>query len=269
MGLSDLLTVQGGLEKLRITAFEKGDYKTATESFLVLYNPTSFSESRSTKWLEEKNVNANSKEKSFRAVVSSKVTFEFMFDATGASPSSKNKPGTFTSENKTLAESATVFDATDLIIATNPTDSGQRHVNTALSEFFRITGTVKGETHQPHYLQINWGEFEFRGVLDSSTVNYKLFNTSGLPIRATLTANFVESISKEEEALKQKTESPDLTHYRIVKEGDSLPLISQRIYGDCSFYLELAKINKITNFRKLKVGQRIILPPIDKSSKTA
>lgn len=269
MGLSDLLTVQGALEKLRITAFTDGTYSTATESFLVLYNPTSFSESRSSKWLLEKNVNANSKEKSFRAVISSKVSFDFMFDATGASPTSKSKSGAFTSVNKSKAEGATAFDASDLILATCPTDSGQRHVDTAISEFFRITGTVKGDSHQPNYLQINWGAFEFRGVLESATVNYKLFNSSGLPIRATLSASFVESISKEEEALAQKTKSADLTHYRIVKEGDTLLLIAQRVYGDSSYYIELAKINRLANFRQLKVGQRIIHPPIDKKSKSA
>lgn len=269
MGLGDLLKVQGGLEKLRITAFQKGDYKTATESFIVLYNPTSFSQTWSAIWLKEKNVNANSKEKAFRANKSNQVSFEFMFDATDASPSSENKPGSFTSANKSAAEKATVNDATTLIKNTSPTDPGKRHVNAAIEKFFVIAYTVKGDSHQPNHLQINWGAFEFRGVLDSATVNYKLFNSSGLPIRATLTANFAESISKKEETLVQKTKSPDLTHYRIVMEGDTLPLISQRIYGEPSYYIELAKINNLTNFRKLKVGQRIIVPPIDKKSKSA
>jgi nucleoid-associated protein YgaU len=190
-----------------------------------------------------------------------------MFDATGASPSSENKAGPIDSVSKSKALNAVAIDATQLIKASGQ-NPGQRHVNDAITEFFRITGSVKGATHQPNYLQINWGAFEFRGVLDSVSVNYKLFNGSGLPVRATVTANFVESITKEEEALIQKKTSPDLTHYRIVKEGDTLTLISQMIYGDTSYYMELAKINKLKNFRKLKVGQRIIIPPIDQKSKS-
>ncbi|NOU16587.1 MAG: hypothetical protein HOO91_03390 [Bacteroidales bacterium] len=256
MGLSDLLTVGGGLEKLRITAFQDEEYKTTIGSFIVMYNPTTFSQTISTKWLDEKQVNTNGKEKSFRTNEPSKLTFDFMFDATCASPSSESKAG------------SSVFDAYTLIKNSDPTDSGKRHINDAIAKFFELTQKVNSETHKPSYLQINWGSFEFRGVLESATINYKLFNLSGLPIRATLTANFSESITKTEVAAEQKTESPDLTHYRIVNEGDTLPLLSQMMYGDPSYYMELAKINGLTNFRNIKVGQRIIFPPIDKSNKS-
>jgi len=51
-----------------------------------------------------------------------------------------------------------------------------------------------------------------------------------------------------------------------VKEGDKLPLMTFRIYGDSRYYLEVAKINNITNFRKLMVGSKIFFPPIQKTS---
>jgi hypothetical protein len=267
MGLSDLLKAGGGLEKLRITTFEDNNYAKATKSFLVMYNPTTFSETRNSQWLPEKNVNTNSKEKTFRGNKSDKVTFEFLFDATGASPSSENKAGIGTSTNKDLVKNLEAIDVWALIKASSD-DPSQRHVNGAISKFFEITQTVVGDIHTPNYIQINWGAYEFRGILDSATINYKLFNSSGLPIRATLSANFSESISKKEEAATQKTKSPDLTHYRILKEGDTLPLLSQMMYGDPSYYMELAKINGLTNFRNIKVGQRIIFPPIDKSNKS-
>lgn len=257
MGIADLLTVQGSLEKLKITAFSDDQYTSLVGCFLVMYNPTTFSETRSTQWLTERNVGSNSKEHVFRANKSDKVTFEFMFDATCASPSSENKAG------------SSELDAYTLIKNSSPDDPSKRNVSVAITAFFGIAYKVVGETHQPNYLQINWGQYEFRGVLDSATINYKLFNSSGLPIRATLSANFSESITKKEVAAEQKLKSSDLTHYRIVKEGDTLPLISQSVYGDSSYYMELAKINRLANFRKLKVGQRIILPPINKKSKSA
>jgi nucleoid-associated protein YgaU len=63
---------------------------------------------------------------------------------------------------------------------------------------------------------------------------------------------------------KENRSSPDLTHYRIVKAGDNLPLMTQRIYGDPKYYLEVARVNKLVNFRNLKPGQAIYFPPIEK-----
>jgi nucleoid-associated protein YgaU len=64
----------------------------------------------------------------------------------------------------------------------------------------------------------------------------------------------------------ENNSSPDLTHIRMVKDGDTLPLMSFRIYGDSKYYLEVAKANNITNFRKLTVGRKIFFPPIEKTS---
>jgi nucleoid-associated protein YgaU len=63
---------------------------------------------------------------------------------------------------------------------------------------------------------------------------------------------------------RENNSSPDLTHVRMVKEGDTLPLMTYRIYGDPKYYLEVAKANKINNFRKLKTGDIIIFPPLTK-----
>jgi len=51
----------------------------------------------------------------------------------------------------------------------------------------------------------------------------------------------------------------------MVKEGDNLPLMTYRIYGDPKYYLEVAKANGIANFRKLKAGQMIVFPPIERT----
>ncbi|MCK5703624.1 MAG: LysM peptidoglycan-binding domain-containing protein, partial [Cyclobacteriaceae bacterium] len=61
-----------------------------------------------------------------------------------------------------------------------------------------------------------------------------------------------------------RLQSPDLTHFKIVKEGETLPLIAKKIYGDSKYYLEIARVNNINNFRRLKTGQQLVLPPIDK-----
>ena len=38
-----------------------------------------------------------------------------------------------------------------------------------------------------------------------------------------------------------------------------------RIYGDASLYLEVARVNKLNDFRNIKAGDRISFPPLKKS----
>ena len=261
MGLGDLLEVTGGLEKLIITAYEKEDYTSLVGSYIVMYNPTTYSLCVSNEWYKSE-TKPDGKTKIFRGSKSDKVTFEFLFDATGASPPAEDKPGKG-SAGASFREGAT--SALKEIEETSK-EAGQRHVDTAIKKFFELTINTKSGTHLPNYLQLNWGKFEFRGVLDSSTTNYKLFNSSGLPIRATVNATFNENISKKEQQKDPGRESPDITHVRLVEEGDTLPMLANRIYGDSSFYLEIARINQLTNFRNLKKGKKTILPRLNKNA---
>lgn len=255
MGITDILNGFGGLEKLKITSFPDSNYTngSALESYVVMYNPTSYQYDYKLVWASEGQAGAPAAESAFRRNKSEGVSFEFLFDATAASPPGANVPGELSSK----VTAPVTISAIEKI----RTD---KHVEGAISEFFRIAQKVQADTHQPNFLQINWGAFEFRGVLESATVAYKLFNSSGLPIRASLTANFKQSISRTEQAQNPATNSPDLTHYRYVEEGTTLPLMTYRIYNDPSLYLEVARVNNLKNFRKLKAGVRLALPPVDK-----
>lgn len=97
-------------------------------------------------------------------------------------------------------------------------------------------------------------------------ITFKLFKPDGTPLRATAKAKFKGFVEDNLRIAQENNSSPDLTHVRIVKEGDTLPLMTHRIYGDSKYYLEVAKANQISNFRKLKVGQQIFFPPIEKVS---
>lgn len=265
MGLGDLLEVTGGLEKLIITAYEKEDYTSFVGSYIVMYNPTTYSLSVSNYWLVEKHSNPDGKTEVFRGNKPDKVTFEFLFDATGASPPGEDKPGLGSSANKSLIDRKGAVSALELIKGSSST-AGQQHVDIAIKEFFKLTTHTDGSTHLPSYLQLNWGNFEFRGVLDTATTNYKLFNSSGLPIRATVNATFAENVTKKEQQTEKGQTSPDITHVRSVEEGDTLPMLANRIYGDSSYYLEIARINQLTNFRNIKKGKKIILPRLNKNA---
>jgi len=48
----------------------------------------------------------------------------------------------------------------------------------------------------------------------------------------------------------------------IVKDGETLPDICQKIYGDSNYYIQIAKYNNLKKFRNLKDGDQLIFPPI-------
>lgn len=260
MALTDIAEPLGGLEKLKITAFEDDTYARATKTYVVMYNPTTYSTEIKTTWIPEEGVSPDGRQLQFRSNQSDKASFEFLFDATGASPPGNDTPGNVDlsylgdSVNASRGESVSAIE----IIRQD------KHVDRAIREFLNMAQTIQGDTHTPNYLQINWGAYQFRGVLTSATINYKLFNTSGLPIRATVSVTFQESISRQEQAAATSRSSPDLTHARVVQAGDTLPLLARKIYGDPSYYIEIARVNKLKNFRALKNGQQILLPPTKK-----
>jgi nucleoid-associated protein YgaU len=110
-----------------------------------------------------------------------------------------------------------------------------------------------------------WGTLQVkRCVLKSASIAYKLFKPNGIPLRAVITANFTDnSDDKTSQAIAQN-QSPDLTHVRLVKAGDTLPGLCYQIYDDPNYYLEVARANGIDNFRNLTPGTKIFFPPLEK-----
>jgi Contractile injection system tube protein len=119
--------------------------------------------------------------------------------------------------------------------------------------------------HKPRYLKLVWGaHFTFDCLLTNLDIQYTLYDAFGAPMRAKLNATFLQYIEEEYRVRTEKKESPDLTHYRQVNPADDLPLMTYEVYGNKKLYLQVAKVNNMTNFRKLKAGENIVFPPIDK-----
>ncbi len=120
----------------------------------------------------------------------------------------------------------------------------------------------EGDSHEPNIVQVVWGTFKFTGRLTSMATEYTLFKPTGEPLRAKVALAFTDYVSIKEEALKANRSSPDLTHSVEVKAGDTLPLLCFRIYKNSAYYMEIAKINGITNFRNIPPGARLHFPPL-------
>ena len=142
-----------------------------------------------------------------------------------------------------------------------------------INQFYKTVGWNE-KKHTIRYLSIIWGslqllrpnQFGFECMLKNASIQYKLFNADGTPLRALITATFTEALSDDKVALEYLKQSPDLTHIRIVKEGDTLPGLAYDIYGDLKYYFEVAKVNNLKDFRNILPGQKLIFPPFEKNT---
>lgn len=154
-----------------------------------------------------------------------------------------------------------IVDGTGIV----PLPSGVSDVDDYIGQFKDLVYAYQGSEHRPNYLKVTWGDgLTFTGICLSFTVAYSLFNPDGTALRATINLKLTESTDYKTKAKEAQKSSPDLTHLRTVKAGDTLPLMTYRIYGDSSYYLEVARANGLKSFTGIKPGDQIYFPPIKK-----
>ncbi|MCP5245929.1 MAG: LysM peptidoglycan-binding domain-containing protein [Burkholderiales bacterium] len=229
----------GRLEKILILAFddsekvESGGKAEANDSFEALINPETYTLEYKVKTDEEQGQGTSGAQSRFEYTMPEELTFEFLFDNTGIIDGIAKKEGIFDDVN---------------------------HFRKILTEY-------QGESHEPYHLKLVWGNLIFKGRAVELSITYKLFNPDGQPIRAVARAKFKGSIEEKKRAAKENRSSPDLTHVRKVKAGDTLPLMCYRIYGNPKYYLEVAEVNGLSNFRSLIPGTDLVFPPLEKTNK--
>jgi len=218
--------MSGGLKKLLIEAYKESDYSgSAAASFSVMFNPTSFSQKYEVEYEDRQGAGDSSSPQIFGKIKPQEYSFEFLFDGTG-----------------TAADKVDVQETVD--------------------RFLAVAGKLDGEIHRPMYLKLSWGALLSKCVLKSAETTYTLFKPDGYPLRAKVKATFAENVEDTLRVAEERKNSPDLTHRRIVREGDHLSLMCHSIYGDPGYYLEVARFNRLNNYRQLKAGQELLFPPL-------
>jgi hypothetical protein len=228
----------GKLEKMLILAFsdsekaENGGVNDADDMFEALINPESYTLQYKLKFSEgTQGQGTSGAQLKYEYTEPEEITFEFLFDNTG-------------------------------IIDGQPRAS----IAADLKKFKEVLIAYKGDSHEPRHFKLVWGENSiFKGRVTEVSINHKMFKPDGTPIRATATVKFRSSIEEQKRAAQENRSSPDLTHVRKVKFGDTLPLMCYRIYGDPKYYLQVAEANGLDNFRRLKPGTDIFFPPLVKT----
>ena len=137
-------------------------------------------------------------------------------------------------------------------------------VQKQVEKFQTLTG-YNGDIHRPNYLKVAWGTIQIkRCVLKSASIAYKLFKPDGTPLRATIAATFVDAVADQTRVALAQDSSPDLTHMRVLRAGETLAALCQQIYGDPALYLKVARANNLDAVRHLPAGTRVRFPPLQK-----
>jgi len=150
-----------------------------------------------------------------------------------------------------------VLDGTGVIGGT-----GTPSVRDQIKRLRDLAYTFDGEKHEAPVVEVLWGPLKFNARLESLDIDFTLFKPSGEPLRAKLNLGFVVFVSNEEAIRFSGFESPDLTHLVEVKAGDTLPMLCYKIYKDSAYYLAVARLNQLSNFRQLHPGQILRFPPL-------
>lgn len=214
------------LSTLKITGkIQAEDSSTSTIEFKAMFNPNSYTVNHKLNFDPKQAPGSSGGEPEFKNKEPETFTLEFMMDATGASKS-------------------------------------PIPIKDQVSKFNKVTTSMNGKTHRPNYLVVQWGTFIRECVLQSASITYTLFDMQGVPLRAKVNATFIERADSELNARESMLSSPDLTHEVIVKDGDLLPLITYKTYRNQKYYLQVARVNKLKNFRKLIPGTELFFPPL-------
>lgn len=233
------------LAKIKITAYKSSGFednkKISEGEFVTLVNPEGYSRSFKIKYKDQQASGTKAQQMKFEKIEPEDIELEFLFDKTGA------LPGTFKSTDDAGIK-----------------DEGKEGVWPDIEKFKKVVYNYKGEIHQPPYLIIQWGELLFKCVLREMTINFKLFRPDGTPLRAVAKAKFTSTVENELRVRQEARSSPDITHVRIVKAGDTLPMMAYQVYEDPSYYIQVARANNLYNFRYLEPGTKIFFPPIQK-----
>lgn len=220
------------LEKLTVTAHKDSNRNDLlAPKFEAMFNPTSYSQSLANKWDKKQGINASGAELEYVYGCASELNFKLLLDDTGV-----DEMGIFA--------------------------LGRDSLKARLKKFSDVAHAYNGSIHEPHYLLVEWGVLSFACRLSKAEITYTLFDRDGTPLRAELDVTFLADEDPETRAKRDGKTSPDLTHSRTVRRGDTLPLMVKEIYGSTAHYLDVARYNQLDDFRNLMPGQQILFPPV-------
>ncbi len=219
----------GQLEKLLVRAYSAPDYAEASllDTFESYVNPNEITLAYEMEYDSAQGSGTTGSRMDFKKVKPGDLSLSFFLDGTGA-------------------------------------NGVKIEVQEQVEKFQTVTG-YNGDIHRPNYLKVAWGTLQVkRCVLKSASIAYKLFKADGTPLRATIAATFVDAVEDQTRVALAQDASPDLTHVRVLRAGESLASLCEQIYGRPELYPKVARANGLDGLRHLPAGTRVRFPPLAK-----
>jgi hypothetical protein len=222
------------LAKLRIAAYSSSRRRASEHvgTFVAMFNPESFSRAYEIKYGSKQIPNSTAKELRYALSLPSELTLELWLDGTGVEESG----GTGSTRSQKVSE--------------------------RVKKFLNLAFHMNGKIHEPNYLWARWGNLDFRCRLGKVDITYTNFDRDGTALRAKLGITLISDVELKKRYIEEDKSSPDLTHRRIVRHGDTLPLLTKEVYGTSAYYLRVAQVNGLDDFRNLVPGQELVFPTI-------
>lgn len=153
---------------------------------------------------------------------------------------------------------------------------GSRTVKQISDKLFRMMevgdGRPPGGTRSaPPFVTFRWGAVDtFKAVCTSLTVAYQLFEPNGEPIRASVQLQLKQAAQASTASAASANRPQNPTTRAIagqgvhtVCDGDSLPSIAYRAYGDATRWRVIAEANDVDDPLRLRRGTPLVLPRLE------
>jgi len=226
----------GKLDKMKLQAYSDEQFsKKKGPPFSVLINPESYTIHYRIEHSENQGQGTSHPQLHFNKIKAQEIHFDFVFDSSGV-----------------VVDPAMVIGG----------ETG--NVIDKIETFKALMLNYQSEIHRPNFVALNWGTLLFKGQLTSMDVEYKLFKPDGTPIRAIVKADFRGYIEDNLRVALENPLSPDITHERRFNIHDRFPLMADEIYDNPNYYIDVAKANGLTGFRKITAGTKLFFPPVEK-----
>ncbi len=235
------------VEKMTITVMDGKRKGKEDGTITVMYNPEQYTQRRSVQLTKANAFGANGQESQIPSGDSDIVSFTLFFDTM----SSGSEVGGSMGDKVNFA-------ANSLLPSTEKTLDVSTYTR-KIYDLMMFDETI----HTVPSLKLEWSSFQFYGYLAECSQTFTKFSETGTPVRATMDCTFHQVLNLKEDSKKFPFESPDTTKYRILTQGDSLWALAVQEYGQPEQWRVIASANGLTNPRRLRTGERLVLPALD------
>jgi hypothetical protein len=214
------------LLKMTILSFDKTGSKQLTalpQVYIVMFNPTSYKLEYKVNYDTNQPDGSDGKAAPVKNIEPQQYSFDFLIDGTGAAGYKREVLLDVESFKKTVG-------------------------------YDKKIGNGKGSVR---YLILLWGSMMLKCSIESISVNYTLFNSAGIPLRATISATFKERKDDPDDFTKAMD---DFFESDPVKDGLSVANIAFQAFNGVSQTIAIAEANDLNSIREKVTASSIKLP---------